>query len=81
MILTTAVVAIIFTAPLGAIFINTFGNKWLSHDGEIAAVIGEIEVESVHDKSKMENDLRKSQLEKEVAELEIEYENVELEIY
>lgn len=37
-ILTTAVVAIIITAPAGAIFINTFGPKWLQHDGEIEAV-------------------------------------------
>jgi len=32
--LTTAVFAIIITAPLGAIMINTLGTKWLSYDGE-----------------------------------------------
>lgn len=33
-ILTTAVVAIIITAPLGAILINTLGVRWLSCDAE-----------------------------------------------
>ena len=33
-ILTTAVVAIIITAPLGAILINTLGIRWLSCDAE-----------------------------------------------
>lgn len=33
-LLTTAVIAIVITAPLGAILINTLGIKWLSHDGE-----------------------------------------------
>lgn len=32
--LTTAVFAICITAPLGAIFINTLGAKWLEYDGE-----------------------------------------------
>ena|SRR6056300_875925 len=32
--LTTAVFAICITAPLGAIFINTLGTKWLSYDGD-----------------------------------------------
>lgn len=32
--LTTAVFAICLTAPLGAIFINTLGTKWLEYDGE-----------------------------------------------
>lgn len=32
--LTTAVFAIILTAPLGAIMINTLGTKWLEYDGE-----------------------------------------------
>jgi NhaP-type Na+/H+ or K+/H+ antiporter len=31
-ILTTAVLAICITAPLGAIFINTLGTKWLEHN-------------------------------------------------
>lgn len=31
-ILTTAVIAIVITAPLGAILINTLGIKWLSND-------------------------------------------------
>lgn len=31
--LTTAVFAICITAPLGAIFINTLGTKWLNYDG------------------------------------------------
>jgi hypothetical protein len=34
MILTTAVVAIIITAPLGAILINTLGIRWLTCDAE-----------------------------------------------
>ena len=33
--LTTAVFAICLTAPLGAIFINTLGTKWLQYDGDI----------------------------------------------
>ena len=33
-ILTTAVIAIVFTAPLGAVLINTLSSKWLSHDGK-----------------------------------------------
>ena len=33
-LLTIAVIAIVFTAPLGAILINTLGIKWLSYDGE-----------------------------------------------
>lgn len=33
--LTTAVFAICLTAPLGAIFINTLGTKWLTYDGEV----------------------------------------------
>ena len=37
-ILTTAVVAIIITAPLGAILINTLGIRWLSCDAEIATI-------------------------------------------
>lgn len=32
--ITTAVFAIIITAPLGAILINTLGEKWLTVDGE-----------------------------------------------
>jgi hypothetical protein len=32
--LTVAVMAIVFTAPLGAILINTLGIKWLTYDGE-----------------------------------------------
>lgn len=32
--LTTAVFAICLTAPLGAIFINTLGTKWLEYDGD-----------------------------------------------
>lgn len=32
--LTTAVFAICLTAPLGAIFINTLGTKWLMYDGD-----------------------------------------------
>lgn len=32
--LTTAVFAIILTAPLGAIMINTLGKKWLEYDGD-----------------------------------------------
>ena len=32
-ILTTAVISIVLTAPLGAILINTLGIKWLSFDG------------------------------------------------
>ena len=32
--LTVAVIAIVFTAPLGAILINTLGIKWLTYDGE-----------------------------------------------
>ena len=31
--LTTAVFSICLTAPLGAIFINTLGTKWLNYDG------------------------------------------------
>ena len=31
--LTTAVFAIVFTAPAGAILTNTLGPMWLSHDG------------------------------------------------
>lgn len=31
--LTTAVFAIVITAPLGAIMINTLGTKWLEYDG------------------------------------------------
>jgi len=34
--LTTAVFAICITAPLGAIFINTLGTKWLTYDGDDA---------------------------------------------
>lgn len=33
-LLTVAVIAIVFTAPLGAILINTLGVRWLSYDGE-----------------------------------------------
>ena len=33
--LTTAVFAICLTAPLGAIFINTLGTKWLNYDGDV----------------------------------------------
>ena len=33
--LTTAVFAICLTAPLGAIFINTLGTKWLMYDGDV----------------------------------------------
>ena len=33
-ILTTAVFAVIITAPLGAIMINTLGTKWLIYDGD-----------------------------------------------
>jgi len=33
-LLSTAVLAIVFTAPIGAILINTLGIKWLSHDGD-----------------------------------------------
>ena len=51
-LLTTAVIAIILTAPLGAILINTLGVKWLSHDAEdpeddktnIVAVAPEVEM-------------------------------------
>ena len=32
--LTVAVLAIVITAPLGAILINTLGVKWLSYDGD-----------------------------------------------
>lgn len=32
--LTTAVFAVIITAPLGAIMINTLGEKWLIYDGD-----------------------------------------------
>ena len=32
--LTTAVFAIVITAPLGAIMINTLGTKWLEYDGD-----------------------------------------------
>jgi hypothetical protein len=32
--LTTAVFAVVITAPLGAIMINTLGPKWLDYDGE-----------------------------------------------
>ena len=32
--LTTAVFAVVITAPLGAIMINTLGTKWLQYDGE-----------------------------------------------
>ena len=32
--LTVAVMAIVFTAPLGAILINTLGIKWLTYDGD-----------------------------------------------
>lgn len=32
--LTTAVFAVCITAPLGAIFINTLGTKWLHHDDD-----------------------------------------------
>ena len=31
---TTAVFAICLTAPLGAIFINTLGTKWLEYNGD-----------------------------------------------
>ena len=34
-ILTTAVIAIILTAPLGAILINTLGIRWLTCDAEL----------------------------------------------
>jgi len=33
-LLSTAVLAIVFTAPIGAILINTLGIKWLSYDGD-----------------------------------------------
>ena len=33
--LTTAVFSICLTAPLGAIFINTLGTKWLNYDGDV----------------------------------------------
>ena len=33
--LSTAVFSICITAPLGAIFINTLGTKWLEYDGDI----------------------------------------------
>ena len=32
--LTTAVFAVVITAPLGAIMINTLGEKWLEYDGD-----------------------------------------------
>ena len=32
--LTTAVFAVVLTAPLGAIMINTLGEKWLEYDGD-----------------------------------------------
>jgi hypothetical protein len=35
--LTTAVFAVIITAPLGAIMINTLGTKWLIYDGDETA--------------------------------------------
>lgn len=34
-ILVTAVVAILVTAPIGLICINTLGEKWLSYDGDV----------------------------------------------
>ena len=33
-ILSMAVMAIIITAPTGAILINSLGEKWLSYDGD-----------------------------------------------
>jgi hypothetical protein len=39
--LTMAVFAICITAPLGAIFINTLGPKWLSQDLPAAKVDGD----------------------------------------
>lgn len=33
-ILSMAVMAIVITAPTGAILINTLGEKWLSYDGD-----------------------------------------------
>ena len=32
--LTSAVFAVCITAPLGAIMINTLGEKWLEYDGD-----------------------------------------------
>lgn len=32
--LTSAVFAVVLTAPLGAIMINTLGEKWLQYDGD-----------------------------------------------
>ena len=32
-ILTTSVIAIIITAPIGVILVNTYGFKWLTYDG------------------------------------------------
>jgi len=43
--LTTAVFAICLTAPLGAIFINTLGTKWLEYDGDVEMNEDEEEVE------------------------------------
>ena len=37
---TTAVFAIIITAPLGAIMINTLGEKWMDYDGHTDEVHG-----------------------------------------
>jgi len=37
--LTTAVFAIVITAPLGAIMINTLGTKWLEYDGDDPAIL------------------------------------------
>ena len=43
--LTTAVFAICLTAPLGAIFINTLGTKWLDYNGDTE----EIDEEKIHE--------------------------------
>ena len=39
--LTTAVFSICITAPLGAIFINTLGTKWLNYDGDVNMLANE----------------------------------------
>lgn len=37
--LTTAVFSVLITAPLGAIMINTLGEKWLEYDGDDPALL------------------------------------------
>ena len=61
--LTTAVFSICITAPLGAIFINTLGTKWLNYDGDV--VMDEEKAETKTEKTGAEEKLELEEIEAE----------------